>query len=112
MRSLLESQEVLAYLAEQTGGFSVTNTNDLARRLGRIVEDVRDYYVIGCVPDDQTFKRTDNKTKLHNVSVKVKRGGLRVKARKAFLGISGTDWYFGGAGVAHLFARRAPLLCV
>jgi VWFA-related protein len=90
-RSLLESQEVLAYLAEQTGGFAVLNTNDLGRGLGRIVEDVRDYYVIGYVPDDQTFKRVRNKVQLHNVSVKVRRPGVRVKTRKSFFGISDTD---------------------
>ncbi len=89
--SLLESQDVLAYLAEQTGGFAVLNTNDLGGGLGRIVDDVRDYYVIGYVPDDQTFKRVGNKARLHNVSVKVRRPGLRVKTRKSFIGISDSD---------------------
>jgi len=87
-RSLLESQDALAYLAEQTGGFAVLNTNDLARGLGRIVDDVRDYYVIGYVPDDQTFKRVGNKAKLHDVSVRIKRPGVRVKTRKSFFGVS------------------------
>lgn len=88
---LLDSQDVLAYLSEQTGGFAVLNTNDLARGLGRIVDDVRDYYVIGYVPDDQTFKRVGNRAKLHNVSVKVRRPGVNVKTRKAFMGISDAD---------------------
>jgi len=87
-RFLLESQDALAYLAEQTGGFAVLNTNDLARGLGRIVDDVRDYYVIGYVPDDQTFKRVGNKAKLHNVSVRIKRPGVRVKTRQSFFGVS------------------------
>jgi hypothetical protein len=90
-RSLLETQEVLAYLSEQTGGFSVLNTNDLARGLGRIVDDVRDYYVIGYVPDDQTFKRVRGKVALHKISVKVRRPGARVKSRKSFFGISDAD---------------------
>ena len=62
-KSLLETQEALAYLSEQTGGFAVLNTNDLGRGLGRIVEDVRDYYVIGYVPDEGTFKRINNKVR-------------------------------------------------
>jgi hypothetical protein len=90
-RSLLETQEVLAYLSEQTGGFSVLNTNDLGRGLGRIVDDVRDYYVIGYVPDDQTFKRVRGKVALHKISVKVRRPGARVKSRKSFFGISDSD---------------------
>ncbi len=88
---LLDSQDVLAYLSEQTGGFAVLNTNDLARGLGRIVNDVRDYYVIGYVPNDQTFKRVGNRATLHNVSVKVRRPGVSVKTRKAFIGISDAD---------------------
>jgi VWFA-related protein len=90
-RSLLDSQDVLAYLSEQTGGFAVLNTNDLGRGLGRIVDDVRDYYVIGYVPYDQTFKRVGNKARLHNVTMKVRRPGLRVKTRKSFIGISDSD---------------------
>ena len=42
-----DTQEGMAYLAEQTGGFAVLNTNDLPRGLGRITDDVRDYYVGG-----------------------------------------------------------------
>jgi VWFA-related protein len=89
--SLIDSQDVLGYLAEQTGGFAVLNTNDLAGGLGRIVDDVRDYYVIGYVPDDQTFKRVGNRAKLHNVTVKVRRPGVHVKTRKAFIGVSDPD---------------------
>jgi VWFA-related protein len=90
-KALVDSQDVLGYLAEQTGGFAVLNTNDLAGGLGRIVDDVRDYYVIGYVPDDQTFKRVGNRAKLHNVTVKVRRPGVHVKTRKAFIGISDAD---------------------
>ena len=90
-RFLIDSQDALAYLSEQTGGFAVLNTNDLARGLGRIVDDVRDYYVIGYVPDDQTFKRVGNRARLHNVAVKVRRPGVSVKTRKAFIGISDAD---------------------
>jgi len=89
--SLIDSQDVLGYLAEQTGGFAVLNTNDLAGGLGRIVDDVRDYYVIGYVPDDQTFKKVGNRAKLHNVTVKVRRPGVHVKTRKAFIGVSDPD---------------------
>ena len=42
-----DTQEGMAYLAEQTGGFAVLNSNDLAGGLTRATQDIRDYYVIG-----------------------------------------------------------------
>ena len=56
-----DTQEGLAYLAEQTGGFAVLNTNDLGRGLGRITDDVRDYYVIGYSPSEGTFAKPGEK---------------------------------------------------
>jgi VWFA-related protein len=83
-----DTQEGMAYLAEQTGGFAVLNTNDLGRGLGRITDDVRSYYVIGYVPADGTFARQGQKPRLHKISIGVRRPGLRVKTRKEFLGVS------------------------
>jgi hypothetical protein len=105
--SLIQSQDALGYLTEQTGGFAVLNTNDLAGGLGRIVDDVRDYYVIGYVPDDQTFKRVGNRAKLHNVTVKVRRPGVRVKTRKAFIGISDSDEQPSPVAPAHQLLHAA-----
>jgi hypothetical protein len=81
----------MAYVAEQTGGFAVLNTNDLATGLGRITNDVRDYYVIGYSPADGTFAPKGKKPSLHKISLKVKRPGLTVKTRKEFLGVSDPD---------------------
>ncbi len=83
-----DTQEGMAYLAEQTGGFAVMNTNDLPRGLGRITDDVRDYYVIGYTPQDGTFLPKGKKPELHKISIKVKRPGMQVKTRKEFLGVS------------------------
>jgi len=83
-----DTQEGMAYLAEQTGGFAVLNTNDLPRGLGRITDDVRSYYVIGYMPQEGTFVREGQKPSLHKISIHVRRPGLRVKTRKEFLGVS------------------------
>ena len=83
-----DTQEGMAYLAEQTGGFAVMNTNSLASGLSRITNDVRDYYVIGYAPAEGTFVAKGKKPKLHKISVKVKRPGLQVKTRKEFFGVS------------------------
>jgi hypothetical protein len=83
-----DTQEGLAYLAEQTGGFAVMNTNNLAGGLGRITEDVRDYYIIGYTPDEGTFAAQGKTPRLHKISIRVKRPGLTVKTRKDFIGVS------------------------
>ncbi|HEX6463264.1 MAG TPA: VWA domain-containing protein, partial [Vicinamibacterales bacterium] len=86
-----DTQEGMAYLAEQTGGFAVLNDNNLARGLTRASEDVRDYYVIGYAPAANTFATKGNAAKSHKIAVRVRRPGLRVRTRKQFLGISDVD---------------------
>ncbi len=83
-----DTQEGMAYLAEQTGGFAVLNTNDLGWGLGRIANDVRDYYVIGYEPAAGTFAHPGEKPALHKISITATRPGLKVKTRKEFLGVT------------------------
>jgi len=86
-----DTQEGMAYVAEQTGGFAVLNTNDLTTALAHITDDIRDYYVIGYSPAEGTFAAKGKKPSLHKISIKVKRPGLTVKTRKEFLGVSDPD---------------------
>ncbi len=86
-----DTQEGLAYVAEQTGGFAVLNTNDLARGFERISADVRDYYIIGYTPERGTFVGEGKKPQFHGITVKVRRTGLRVRTRRQFLGVSDVD---------------------
>jgi hypothetical protein len=69
----------------------VVNTNDLAEGRGRISSDVRDYYVIGYEPDPDTFAPERRLARRHAITVKVKRTGVRVRARKAFIGVSDAE---------------------
>jgi VWFA-related protein len=87
-RFLLETQETLRFLAEQTGGRVIVNNNDLVLGLKRISDDMRGYYVIGYTPPDDTFAARGRTPRFHPVSVKVKRPGVRVRTRKGFLGVS------------------------
>ena len=102
-----ETQESLAYLAEQTGGFAVLNTNDLARGLGRITDDLRGYYVIGYVPEDGTFAAPGKTPRFRKISIKVKRPGFQVKTRKEFLGISDPQQSAEPATVAEQLVHAA-----
>ncbi len=106
-RASRDAQESLAYLAEQTGGFAVMNTNDLAAGLSRISNDVRDYYVIGYEPDQGTFAPKGKTPRLHKIVVNVSRANLRVKARKEFIGVSDPDRPSGPPTPAQELVRAA-----
>ncbi|MCD9189510.1 MAG: VWA domain-containing protein [Pyrinomonadaceae bacterium] len=82
---LFDTQEGLRYLAQQTGGISVVNNNDLSQGISRMLDD-QSYYLIGYQPDEETF---DPKTRRFNkLAVKVIRPGARVRYRSGFFGIS------------------------
>ena len=87
--NFFDSQNGLNYLAEQTGGLAIRNTNDMNSGVKRIMEDQAGYYLVGYRPDDSTFESTNGRTKFHHVSLKVKRPGkYNVRTRTGFFGIS------------------------
>jgi VWFA-related protein len=76
--ALLETQAALQYLAEQTGGFAVVSSNDLAGGLSRIADDTRGYYLIGFDTGLAPGVRADR----GDVRIRVRRKGLQVRARR------------------------------
>lgn len=88
---LIDTQDALTHLSQQTGGFAILDTNDLSNGLKRITDDQRGYYLIGYVPDDGTFAKPGKTVRYHKISVEVKRRGLTVRTHKAFLGFSDDD---------------------
>lgn len=84
---LFNSQEGLSYLANQTGGFVVYNTNDIPDSISRVLDDQKGYYLLGYIPEENTFKAAQGKRQFHNITVKVKRRGLRVRSRSGFYGV-------------------------
>ena len=86
-------------LAEGTGGFLISNTNDFRRPLGRVSEEINSYYEIAYNPGiekyDGTFRR---------VLVKVNRQDVDVHARNGYFALPGD---VGGQAV---FAFEVPLL--
>jgi VWFA-related protein len=69
------------FLAKQTGGFVVTNTNDLNIGVQEAIYDQQSYYLLGFDPDDEKFDQ-----KFHRFQVKSLRPGLSVRTRSGFLG--------------------------
>jgi len=82
------SQDGMAMLAEETGGLFYKNTNDIGAALTSALNDQDGYYLLSFQPDDQMFEQTKNGPKYHNLNVKVKRGGLKVRYRHGFYGVS------------------------
>ncbi len=79
---LRDSQEALTYIAEQTGGFAILNTNDLGKGLRSVVDDLGGYYLLGFEGAPAALRSWDP----GRVTVRVKRPGLRVRSRKGLFG--------------------------
>ena len=82
-RMIIDSQESLKFIADQTGGLAVENTNDLNLGIRRVLDDQQGYYLLGYVaPKGAPRSGWDQ----GRVKVRVKRPGLRVRARQGFFG--------------------------
>lgn len=77
-RELRDSQQVLRSIAEQTGGRAIVGTNNFDDGFKQIVDDSSTYYVLGY----RTTPKYDGK--FHNITVRLTRPGLEVRARKGY----------------------------
>jgi VWFA-related protein len=82
-----ESQDGLDYLAQQTGGFFIKNTNDLNGGIRHVLKDQESYYLIGFIPEESTFKRAKGRG-FHDLKVRVTRPDVRIRTRSGFFGIT------------------------
>ena len=71
-------KDPLVYLAHETGGRAIIDTNDFTRDLARMREDLTTYYSLGYSPSH----RGDGKE--HRIEVKVKRPGVRLDYRRTY----------------------------
>ena len=79
--SAATNQQILAALAEGTGGFTIFNTNDLLGGLERIGREQNEFYILGYVPKD-----TPEGT-CHTLKVKMNRGGTNVRSRSGYCNV-------------------------
>lgn len=75
----------LMYLTEQTGGFTVYNSNDLSGGIKKALDDQKSYYLIGFQPEGTTFDQTQSC--FNHLAVKVKNPSLKVRYRSGFFGV-------------------------
>jgi VWFA-related protein len=76
---LMRSQGMLRAFADQTGGLAAVGSGDFARAFRRIVADNSAYYQLGYRPSNPA-----QDGKYRRISVRVKRPGLRVRARPGY----------------------------
>jgi VWFA-related protein len=72
----------LGQLADQTGGFLISQTNDLTAGLRRIDEDMRAHYVLTYVPHNPDYDG-----RFRQIAVKLSRANLDVQTRKGYYAI-------------------------
>jgi VWFA-related protein len=85
------------FLSSQTGGFMLSDTNDIGYAIGEVLNDSNSYYLLGFAPPEEAFKRFDNgRPRFHRISIKVNKSGLRVRSRSGFFG----ELDAGGSGPA------------
>ena len=90
MKALERNEELLTFdprsglgrLADQTGGFLISDTNDLTTGLRRINDDMHGYYLVTYMP-----KNDDYNGKFRQISVKLKQSSLDVQARKGYYAV-------------------------
>lgn len=93
-----DSQGGLARLADDTGGFLVRDTNNIGSAFRRIDEDLRFHYLLTYAPRNDVLDG-----KFRTISVRVKRPGATVYARKGYRAIR-------TPGLSPVFTYEAPAL--
>jgi VWFA-related protein len=78
--------ESLVTLAENTDGLAVVDTNALDKGVARIVGDMSSYYLVGYYSSN-----TKLDGRYRKISVRVKRSGIDVRARRGYKALSASD---------------------
>lgn len=76
------TQLAMRELAESTGGFAVTNTNEIAMPMQRMMEDIRTHYEVAYSPTSTTYDGHFRK-----IEVRVTRPKLTVQTRKGYYAV-------------------------
>jgi VWFA-related protein len=79
---LSQRADTLRTLAENTDGLAMLNNNDLSASFRKIVADLSSYYLLGYYSSG----KLDGK--FHSISVRVKRPGVQVRARRGYMALT------------------------
>ena len=93
--NLRAKQDSLRFLADNTDGTAVVNTNNIDAALQRIVSDLSSYYLFGYY---STNTKLDGR--FRNITVRVKRDGVKVRARRGYRGRTADELISSTAGAS------------
>ena len=99
--SATTNQEIMYALAAGTGGFVITNTNDLLGGLEKIGKEQNEYYILGYTPADAP------EGTCHTIRVKVDRGGTVIRSRSGYCDVKPVDVLAGNSEEKDLENRVA-----
>ena len=85
-RALRTTIDTLRTLAEETDGRAIVNQNEVGPGLRQMVRDSSTYYLIG-----YSSTQAPSDGKFHEIKVRVKRDGIRVRARKGYWALTADD---------------------
>ena len=94
------NQQVLYAIATGTGGFVISNNNDLLAALEKVAKDQAQYYLVGYVPSDK------GEGACHTLRVKVERSGAQVRARSGYCATKPVD-FLAGKPISKQLEERA-----
>jgi VWFA-related protein len=87
-----EGQWGSMFLADETGGFMVTEANVIDAAIERIMSDQSGYYLLGFTPPAEALEPgRDGKSVYHHLKVEVRRPGLHVRSHQGFFGVADQD---------------------
>lgn len=95
------NQQILAALAEGTGGFTIFNTNDLLGGLEKIGREQNEFYILGYAPPDTP------EGSCHTLKVKMNEGGMHVRSRSGYCNVKTENVLEGKPLEKQLEARAA-----
>lgn len=83
-QALIDTQDGLSYLSEETGGFTIKNTNNLSKGIRKILDD-QSYYLVAYEPEEGSFD--PKKLRFNKIEIKVDRPGTKVRYRSGFFNV-------------------------
>ena len=84
-RALRMTQDTLRSISDETDGKAIVNRNTLEQGLQAVIRDSSSYYLLGYT------SQTPNDGKFHQITVRVKRRDVNVRARRGFWAVSPDD---------------------
>jgi hypothetical protein len=96
-----DNQQIMYVLAEGTGGFVITNTNDMIGGMQKIGKEQNQYYIVGYTPPESA------EGSCHTLKVKVDKGGTTVRSRARYCNVRSRDALAGNPIEKTLESRAA-----